>query len=347
MRVHNYIACEGILGIQTNAKRIGWSFGYPHEPVSENEISKCRLVVRFIVDSLKGEAAKLGDLERYHYWLGQPGRDEMFYQRAFLGRSKLRLLVRGLRSERPEIRVNENYLRFIRFRFNNLHSPGYNLTDLVCALLLQRGLCVLHCSGFSVGDATVAVMAAPNTGKTLTTMQAVSHYKGSFISEDIGITDGQRLFACPWTSTFRYYDELNMSRLTAMRMKLMKVLPVVELIPSPGRRELIDAYIDGSRIDRSNRVTHVVTLARRRGGVELIDDKRALQIVLNLNRYEFYYRKSPMLTAYSYFNPELDLDALAEKEKAILTGLISQSRCLLVQSKNPADYAKLIMDEIR
>jgi hypothetical protein len=242
--------------------------------------------------------------------------------------------------------VTKNYLRFVRFRLNNLHSPGYNLTDLVCALLLKRDLCALHCSGFKLGDRVVAVLAPPNTGKTLTTMRMVLDHGASFISEDLAITDGEHIFACPWTSTFRYYDELTRGGPLAMRMKLIKVLPIMELIPFPGSKKLIDTYIGKDRIEESARVTDIVILARRKGGVEVLEKDEALKLTWNLNCYEFFYRKSPMLTAYSYFNPAFDPEALVEKEKEILSRLVSQSRCMLVKSEDAVDFAKLVMDKI-
>jgi len=347
MKLSNYVVCKDILGLQTNSKYIGWSFGHPPKPVSDEQINECLLVVRLIVDPLKAKASELGDLEKYHYWRGEAGRDELFYQRNFFATSKLRLLLKGVRSDRPEIFANRNYLRFIRFRFNNLHSPGYLLTDLVCALLLSKGLCPLHCSGFSIGNSAVAVVAPPDTGKTLTTMRAVFDADASFISEDLGITDGEYFYACPWTSTFRYYDELSSSWLLRLKMKLIKVFPPVELLPVPGDSKTIEKHIDEKRIAAKTKITHIAILARRSGGVEVLDKERARQIILNLNRYEFMYMKSPMLTAYSYFNPELDIFAIEEKEREILGQLVDNTICLLVQSENPTKFASMIIDKIR
>jgi len=346
MKLSNYVVCKNVLGIQTNSKYIGWSFGHPSKPASDEHINECRLVVRLIVDPLKAEASELGNLEKYHYWKGEPGRDELFYERNFFAGSKLRLLLKGVGSDRPEIFANRNYIRFIRFRFNNLHSPGYHLTDLVCALLLNKGLCPLHCSGFSIGNSAVAVVAPPDTGKTLTTMHAVLKGGASFISEDLGITDGEYFYACPWTSTFRYYDELSSSWLLRLKMKLMKVFPLAEFLPVPGECKTIEKYIDEKRIAAKTKITHIAILARRSGGVEVLDKERARQIILNLNRYEFMYMKNPMLTAYSYFNPEFDVRAMVAAERDILTKLANKTTCLLVQSIDPTKFSELLLAEI-
>jgi hypothetical protein len=304
-------------------------------------------VVRLIVDPLKDEAKQLQNLEKYHYWRGESGRDRLFYQRTFFACAKLRLLVRGLRTDRPEILANDNYLRFIRFRFNNLHSPGHHLTDLACALLLQRNLSPLHCSGFRIGDSTIVVVAPPNTGKTLTTMWAVLNTNASFISEDLGITDGEHLYACPWTSTFRYYDEISTSWLLRMQRRLVKVFPPTELLTFPGDRKTIDRYVESRRIIARSTITHLAFLARRSGGVEPLSKDAARQMMFNFNRYEFAYIRNPMLTAYSYFNPELDTEALVNKEKEILSRLVENATCLLVQSNDPTKFSELILKRVR
>ena len=347
MEMKNHVVCKDVLGIQTNSKYIGWSFGHPNESVSDDELNRCRIKVRLIVDPLKDESEEFNRLQKYHYWLGELGRDELFYERNFFAGTKLRMLIKGIRSDRPEIRVNKNFLKFIKFRFNNLHSPGYILTDLVCVLLLQQGFSPLHCSGFSVDDSAVAVVAPGDTGKTLTTMRAIFDSDALYMSEDLGIVDEENFYACPWTSTFRYYDELSMSWILRWRMKLVKIFPPAELIPVPGDHRHIDYYIGKDRIIQKKKLTHLALLARREGMVEVLSKENARRMLFNLNRYEFVYMKSPMLTAYSYFNPELDIFAIEEKEREILAQLVDNTTCLLVQSENPTKFAGMIIDEIR
>lgn len=347
MANYNYVSCKDILGLQSNVKKVGWSFGCPLNPVSDEEINRCRVVIKCTVDSLKDKALEFNNLQKYHYWQGESRRDELFYQRNFFAGSKIRLLLKGISNNQPEIMINRNYFRFIVGRFINLHSLRYHLTDLACIMLLRQGFCPLHCSGFSTGDSTVVITAPPNTGKTLSTMRSVLHLGASFISEDLAITDGEYIHACPWTSTFRYYDELSTSWLLRMRMKLIKIIPPIELVSVPGDSPTIDRYIENERIVNRKKITHTVILARRPGGVEVLDKKQALQMVLNLNRYEFWYMKNPMLTAYSYFNPQFNVRALEEREREILTKMVEQTTCLLVQSKDPTKFAELIFSGIK
>lgn len=346
MEMNNYVVCKDILGIQTNSSYVGWSFGQIVQPVAQEQLDKCQMVVRLIVDDLRKEMEGIDRLQKYHYWAGASNGKALYYQRNFFLGTKLRLLVKDAFGPRPEIRVNKHYLKHIKWRFNNLHSPGYILTDLICTLLLQRQMCALHCSAFSINGKTVLVIAPPDTGKTLTTMRAVFDHGASYISEDLAITDGRKIYACPWTSTFRYYDELSMSRMMALRMKLIKIFPVAEVMPFPGKTKTIDTYINPERIIEESPISYVAILARREGGLKVLDKEDALRMVYNLNRYEFFYRKSPMLTAYTYFNPDVDIEDLAVRERMILSNIVNQSECLLVQDPDPRKFANQIIDAV-
>ncbi|AQT70334.1 hypothetical protein STSP2_03540 [Anaerohalosphaera lusitana] len=346
MEYKNYVVCKGILGIQTNSDYIGWSFGHPTESSSDEAISDCEIVVRLTISDLKAESNRMSSLQKYHYWRGEVGSDELFYERNFLAGSKLRMHVSGIKSGKPEIKVNKPFIKYIKFRFNNLHSPGYILTDLVSVLLLQKGFCPLHCSGFAINNSSVAVVAPGDTGKTLTTMKAVFDSKADYMAEDLGIVDDQTFYGCPWTSTFRYYDELSMSRLLRFRMKMVKIFPPVELLPVPGDHRNIDHYISTERIRHDNKLTHLALLARRPGGIKVLDNEEAENMLFNLNRYEFCYMKSPMLIAYSYFNDNIDLMECEKKEREVLSKLVENAECLLVQSEDPTKFAELIFDRV-
>ncbi len=347
MNYKNYIICEDILGLQTNSDYLGWSFGHPTISSTEDALNRCLIILRLFVDPLDKQKHETEKWQKYHYWKGSPSEDALFYEREFFAGTKLRLWVKGLKTNNPELVVNKNFIRFIRFRFNNLHSPGYILTDLACALMLGKGYCPLHCSAFATKNAAIAVVAPGNTGKTLATMRAVFDANATYMSEDVGVVDEASFYACPWTSTFRYYDELSMSRILRWRMKLIKIFPPAELIPVPGSHRNIDFYIGKERIAARKKLTHIAFLARRPGGVKTLDKDTATKMLINLNRYEFYYMKSPMLTAYSYFNPEIDMFDLELREQEILKKLVGNTTCLLVQNEDPTQFARMILEHTK
>ena len=73
----------------------------------------------------------------------------------------------------------------------------------------------------------------------------------------------------------------------------------------------------------------------------------ALQKLMNLNRYEFNYLRSPLLTAYEFFNPELKIDQALANEREILTQLIRGSdKVFSVKKNNATHYAKELLEQI-
>jgi len=114
----------------------------------------------------------------------------------------------------------------------------------------------------------------------------------------------------------------------------------------PGDHRNIDYYIGKERVVHNKKLTHLALLARRKGGLEVLNKEEAGRMLFNLNRYEFFYMKSPMLAAYSYFNPEFDIFAAEEKEREILGRLVDNTTCLLVQNEDPTKFAEMIIERI-
>jgi hypothetical protein len=249
--------------------------------------------------------------------------------------------------DEPTLTVNRAYYRYISHRFMNLHSVGYILTDLAALLLLRRGLAPLHCSAFKLGNATVVVAAPPNTGKTLTAMTACLDHGADFIAEDLAVTDGRDVFAVPWTSTFRYYQQIDRSLAARFRDKATRVFPPLELW-SARRPAPVTEYVSSDRVVARSRVTHVVLLERGEPQLRPLELTEACRKLRNLNRYEFNYHKAPLAVAYEYFNPQLDIEAACRAEDASVRQLLEGSQHIwLARSDDPTQYARIIVEAIR
>ncbi len=343
--IYYYVAAKELLAIKTNVKNFNWSFGHNMAEASEEEYEKCVVKMHLAVEDFN-EDEGMEKMGKYHYFSGNPGEGKIYYTRNLALKMKLRIKAENLLSDEPKITFNPNYYKFISHRIMNLHSAGYILTDLATLLLLKKGYAPIHCSAFKKGDSAVAVFAPPSTGKTLSSMMACMDHGAEFIAEDLAITDGKRIYSVPWTSTFRFYSNMNQSTSSKLKNKATKLLPPLEYV-SFSKAKPVSEYIDISKMLDSEVITHIAILERGIDQLTVQPEEEAIRKMLNLNRNAFHYLKSPFLSAYEFFNPEMDVDRSALKEKEILTNLVKNSEMTFsVKTANPTDYARILVDQV-
>jgi len=340
-----FVASKGVLGLKTNLKEFKWSFGLNMPLMTRQEYDDC--VIRLNLDvgptRILPQNANLG---KYHYFVGSPEEDALYYRRPFFLNKPLEVDFEGLLSDEPHVTANKMYYRFVRYRFMNLHSIGYILTDIAVFLLLKHGYAPLHCSAFRKGDATVVIFAPPNTGKTISTMMACMEHGAEFLAEDLAITDGRTLYAVPWTSTFRYYSRVEKSLLARTANTLTRIFSPLELILAR-KAKPISAYVESEKICEQAKITHLAILERGTTSVQRVTQQEAYRKILNLNRFEFNYQKAPLLVAYEFFNPSLNLAGACEMEQNILAELTDNiGERLVVRTDDATRYASLILGEI-
>lgn len=350
---HFFVASPGVLGVRTNRQDFKWSFGMSMPAADEEAFNSCALRLNLDVvpdEEFIGNGASPGTYAagKYHYFVGVPNEDKLRYHRPFFLKSQLLLEAGGLLSGEPRIRVNRTYYRYVSHRFMNLHSVGYLMTDIAALLLLRKGYVALHCSAFKLGERTVVVFAPPNTGKTLTTMMACLDHGADFLAEDLAISDGSFIYPVPWTSTFRYYSNLEDGFTARLVNRLTRAVPVLELV-SVGKRKPVTEYVDSSKIAQRSQITDLVLLERAEAD-EVIESspEQVIGKLVNLNRFEFWYAKSPLITAYEYFNPDLDVSGAVETERMLLLRMAESARQrLVVRTPDPTRYASLIVGALR
>lgn len=343
--MYYYVAAKELLAIKTNVKNFNWSFGHNMAEASIEEYEQCLVKMHLAVEDFK-EDEGLEKLGKYHYFTGNPGAGKIYYTRNFAMKMKLRIKAENLLSDEPKITFNPNYYKFITHRIMNLHSAGYILTDLATLLLLNKGYAPIHCSAFKKGDSAVAVFAPPSTGKTLSSMMACMDHGAQFIAEDLAITDGKKIYSVPWTSTFRFYSNMDQSIASKLMNKATKILPPLEYVSFSKAKPITD-YIDTSRMLNSELITHIAILERGTDQLSVQSEEEAIRKMLNLNRNAFHYLKSPFLSAYEFFNPEMNVDQSALKEKDILTKLVQNSKMTFsLKTADPTDYARILVDQV-
>jgi hypothetical protein len=349
--IFHTVLSRGILGLKTNVRNFHWSFGQNPPLASPFDYAECLVRISLTVQPDRAfEELKSACSERkwgkYHYLSGEPSGQSVFYRRPFLLGSELYLAASDLMSQESLIRVNPNYFRCIHYRFMNLHSASFILTDLAALLLLHRQLAPIHCSAFRKDGCTVVVFAPSNTGKTVTSIMACLKRGADFISEDLAITDGRRVFALPWTSTFRYYENVDARRLARFKHRATTALPFLDLIPLVKDKSIMD-YLPKERICHSSTATHLVVLERGAPFAGAESREEIFHKITNLNRCEFNYQRSVVSNAYEFFNPELNIAAAYDTERAVLRQLVQHvHQCLVVRTDNPAQYTDLVLQAI-
>jgi len=342
---HYLVASKNILGIRTNVPDFKWTFGTTTPRAARADYEKCVVRLRLRVQR-QVDVPRPSDAGKYHYFRGSAGRDATYYDRRFAFGARLQLAAEGLLGDEPSIIANQTYRRFVHHRLNNLHSLGYLMTDLAAFLLLRRGYAPLHCSAIQIGDATVVIAAAPNTGKTLSSIMACLDHGARFLAEDVAITDGETIYSAPWTSTFRFYPRIDPSLLSRLQARLTSWVSLFELV-SVGKPKPITEYIAPENIVPRARITHVVILARGDRCVRTLRPEQAARQIRNLNRFEFNYHKAPLVVAHEFFNPALDIDGACNAERRILRKMVAgANHRLVVSAREPTEYASMIVDAV-
>ncbi len=346
MTYYSYV--DGVLGAEVSGGYFGWSYGTVAPCTDKSAFDKCAVKIHLEIkkDTEVFPADKKSRvIGKFHYFSGNPEESTVYYERNFFFGKKLKYVIR-VEEKDIWVTVGKTYYKWIKHRFMNLHSISYILTDLTAGLLLLNGYATLHCSAvnFPENGHSAILFAPPNTGKTLSSMMLCRNRNANFIAEDFAVTDGENVWSVPWTSTFRFYDEVNESKLEKQINKISTVIPVIELIPTT-KSKPINAYIDNTRIVNCSKATDVVVLERGDTSVSG-DASDALRKLLTLNRYEFNYHKAPAMTVLCYFNPRFSQEDMFDREKAIIRKLLDNTKYTCITDRNAMNYSELIYKEI-
>ncbi|RLC37350.1 MAG: hypothetical protein DRH33_05860 [Candidatus Nealsonbacteria bacterium] len=326
-----YTVIPKILGINTEVKKIrNFSFGESLRERTEKALIK----LNFKIDNLIKKPSILN--QKYHFFWGKHNHPCIYYERRIIGGLFAKMLFKNSEGS-PSIIVNKPYLRWIRVRTNNIFPPGTHLTDIATVKLIEKSFTPLHCAGVSWDNKGILIFAPPNTGKTLTSILLVQNgFK--FISEDISVSDGNEIYGCPFTSTFRYYDKLS-SKSTRYLNLIATKIPFLAPFIEP-KAKVIQDYVERDKIKEKASIFAIVVLERGGSKFKKLDENEAFRRILNINRYEFNYYRNPILRAYSYFNQELDLNSLMLREEKIIRKVITDKNIYLIRENNPEEYIK-------
>lgn len=121
---------------------------------------------------------------------------------------------------------------------------------------------------------------------------------------------------------------------------LRRKIPFFQLIGGKQKKS-IDSYLDEDAIIDCSKVTEIVVLGQGKEEV-VFSNNFIYEDIINLNRYEFNYDRSPSMLVMNYFNKQISLDDMYEKEKEIIKILVNSSNSYRVFAKNALDYERIL-----
>lgn len=315
--MEHFVYVNGLVGLKTNVRHFRWSFGSDAPPAAEEDYLRCRfkLVLESVPDRDVFSEEELERRDgRFRYFYANRDGMELLCSRRLPGGVKLRYSIR-IDDDTIYARVGRTYLKAVRLKVMNLHPISYILYELMNALLLRQGYAVLYGSAFTLGEAAALVMAPPNAGKTFTAVQLAERCGAELLGEDICVFDGEKLYPVPWTNTYR----------GGKNRKGQAPAMVFRTTPAAA--------------------THLFFLDRGSGTVP-VDRAEAGRRARLLNRYDLRWYCSPALLALCYFNRDLSLDELLEREAGLLNALLQRTAAAVVSAYSPADFAELVFKRL-
>lgn len=334
MKKYRYLVSP-LAKVESNKEYIPYfSFG---DRLKENyEAAQANVQILFNV--VKDIARPTGLTKKFHYSCGSEDGDEVYFERKLGLGLQGKLHIKNVLTN-PEIIANSAYHRFVRVKVDNLYPPGVHLGDVLSVNLLERGFVPLHCGAVASEKEAFLFTAPPDTGKSITTLLALRrgfHY----LSEDISIVDEQSVYSNPNTSTFLHYGEEDNHK--GLRSWIYNI-PLLEYYINPSKKSISEG-IKNFTVDESAKIKRIFILDRgKESTIEKIDAEEALRRILIINRNEFSYHKNPLLFAYSYFQPRLNIDKLMKAEERILRGIVEKTESFLVRTADPRQYIDLVM----
>lgn len=318
--------CPGVIGLDTNAVPIPDFQLFSRGRIPGFE--ECESTVEYTVGEVRG----LDGREK-----GMDVRDDrVVYKKSlgFLGDLKCEFTVgSGLST----LRVNDTYHRLGRASIDTVPSVGKLLEDIVTLQLLANEHAILHCAGLQHDDGVAVLIGVANTGKTTTTIELVRRGDAKYVAEDIAITDGDRLYTCPYALS-AIDETLVDGEVDSVYRWLAHKVPLLDRVYT-GSFDSIYDVLEPHQIQCSGPVTDVFFLTPDPSREPATDPSKTVRLS---NRAEFTYSTSHVLLGAQYLGYDVDVHDAMETEERLLDDLVSGAEVTRLHG-GPAQ----LFDEVR
>ncbi len=328
--MYSYIFSPKILAVKTNMKDIdAFIFGRPPTFKFNKDSAPCAVNLEYLISDR---------LDIKTHYEAEIKKSESLTIIA----TYLRKIPGGLTAKLNLLRsVNGNYRlvanRFYSFwsylRFTKQYPAPRILSNIACVALIEKGYVPLHCSAVSFNNVAVVIAAFPDTGKTLTASQLVNG-GCQFLGEDIAITDGNIIYACPFTSTG---NPLKENLLAEAKRQSGKIF-----FKTNRKQRLIDS-IKETQLISSAPIRYFFFLEHGPRKITPLKKQDGFKLLLRLNRSEFRYLGDNLLISAWTRHGKPDLQLISESEAKILLNMINTTeKVFCISCPNSLDFAEEI-----
>lgn len=318
-----FVYCKDILGVSTDVRDFKWVYGSAAPESMQEDFEKC--LVKFYVRVIpEKDLPKIHDCtERFQAYCWNENTQTLSCRRTLLRTVNLGYDIR-INGNTVLATVGTNYYRLVKNRVMNLHGMYYLLADVANIMLLKNGHVTLYASAvyYEPGNRCVVNWAPPNTGKTLTATSLCALPGFQLVGEDVVITDGNRVFSCPWTSSYR---KKGTGADSAGAFGRVKNGPLFEM------RQTCE-------------LTDIAVLSIGESGIcENKDD--IISRVCLLNGYLFQYYSSPVVKMLACFSEAFRIQWNIQANQQ-LGDMVAKSACAYIRCKTPVEFADIICSRL-
>lgn len=320
--VYYYIYCEGILGVKTNSINFKWIYGSSATEASKDDYDKCAVKFDIFITPEKSLKPINKNSQRFQSYTWDNQIKKLSCRRKLFKYINIGYDIE-IKGNTVQATIGKNYYKYVQNRFMNLHGIYYLLSDLANILLLQNGFASLYASAVhnDLYSRCVVNFAPPNTGKTLTVVKLCELGNYSMIGEDVVISDGKKVFSCPWTCSYRGNEQEG------------------DTAGALNRVENKGNYI----FKNESLISDCIVLSL--GDYSITQCKEiVLKKALTLTEYLFNGYASPIVSILRYFDDSFDKpwDDYAHN---ILGNIVENSNAYLIQSSNSKDFY-IVIDKL-
>lgn len=285
----------------------------------------------------------------------------LIYRQNFLG-SRVQMIVRNLKSRPTYFYIYRNSERVakIPLPMRDLARPLDVQRALIQVKLIQKGSLEAHGAGLVSPYGNIIATAYPDTGKTTTALK-LSRIPGfKVLSDDIVYINQKGTFTGLGFSGDVYLGFAEKTLVSRAEFEFRKnigtLLGYLAYIPySPSSLKKLASNIVSIKSEPLSisyfgevMCNYFFILENGKEEVLPIERETATKKFLEINRREHYYFDNNfILLSYSYFSKYFDFNYYLLKRYEIIHDFLRKADTYIIRSRNPSDYAKLILKVIK